>query len=430
MDPFGKFLAAAGAALFGAHPADEPPRQHQPRTHREARMATPPPLPRIKPAQEQVATADAAPVAESRPAAAAPPVEATPAAIAAVSSYKADRLRPAHPGDPDLANGEFVPLATVRPSDRLGAGQTEAASQGLDSLLFADNADEALHFRFADSFPEVRANRAFQPGGPLADDVILPVPKPPTPAADAAPAPDAAAAEEAAVAEEAARPAEAPRPRIKPQGPFIRANAGGVQVARLEPADRAPPRRNGGSRSDLSCMTALASLHVEAVALPSIQDGACGIEAPLEVKRIGEGSSEVSLEPAATINCGVAGALADWLNSDVQPAAKQILGGRITGLRIAASYSCRGRNNVRGARLSEHSFGNALDIAAFEVDGKDWIVVEPQPSERDGRFLTAIRQEACGPFTTVLGPGVAYHSDHFHLDLAARGRSGRSLYCH
>src|SRR5690606_13991957 len=115
-------------------------------THREARMVTPPPLPRIKPAQEQVATADPAPAAENRPAATAPPAEATPAAIAAVSSRKADRLRPAHPGDPALASGEFVPLATVRPSDRLGAGQTEAASQGLDILLFADNADEALHF--------------------------------------------------------------------------------------------------------------------------------------------------------------------------------------------------------------------------------------------------------------------------------------------
>ena len=36
------------------------------------------------------------------------------------------------------------------------------------------------------------------------------------------------------------------------------------------------------------------------------------------------------------------------------------------------NYACRSRNNVRGARLSEHAFGNALDVAGFKLaNGRD-----------------------------------------------------------
>ena len=43
-------------------------------------------------------------------------------------------------------------------------------------------------------------------------------------------------------------------------------------------------------------------------------------------------------------------------------------------------------------------------------------------------FLRVVRSEACGDFSTVLGPGSdSHHRDHFHLDLQER-RSGSS-YC-
>jgi len=51
---------------------------------------------------------------------------------------------------------------------------------------------------------------------------------------------------------------------------------------------------------------------------------------------------------------------------------------------------------------------------------------ENGPSERT--FLRGVRQAACGPFKTVLGPGAdEFHTDHFHLDMARR-RSD-SAYC-
>jgi hypothetical protein len=44
----------------------------------------------------------------------------------------------------------------------------------------------------------------------------------------------------------------------------------------------------------------------------------------------------------------------------------------------------------------------------------------------DARFQRAVRKAACGPFTTVLGPGSdAYHDDHMHFDTKPR----RSPYC-
>src|SRR5690606_14136026 len=96
--------------------------------------------------------------------------------------------------------------------------------------------------------------------------------------------------------------------------------------------------------------------------------------------------------------------------------------------RQMASYGCRPRNNVRGAKLSEHSFGNALDIGAFRLaDGReikvkrDWRNGPPEAQA----FLREAHATACRYFTAVLGPGSdRHHEDHFHLDLARHGKSG------
>jgi hypothetical protein len=183
---------------------------------------------------------------------------------------------------------------------------------------------------------------------------------------------------------------------------------------------------------DQTCLSQLAALPLEAAPLPPlVGDNSCGIHTPLEIESIGAGRFAVELTPAALVDCSVAGALSQWLEEDVQPAARSILGEWVSGVRIAASYACRGRNNDPAAPLSEHAFGNAVDISAFRLADGTWVEVQPfaDLSEPTAEFLAAIRSEACGPFTTVLGPGVAFHDDHFHLNLAARGQSGRRLYC-
>ena len=98
----------------------------------------------------------------------------------------------------------------------------------------------------------------------------------------------------------------------------------------------------------------------------------------------------------------------------------------------AGSYSCRPQNNRRGAKLSEHSFGNALDIMAFHLaDGREVTVLKGwrgNPREQD--FLREVFVGACRYFATVLGPGAdAFHYDHFHIDLARHDPRGERTIC-
>jgi hypothetical protein len=130
------------------------------------------------------------------------------------------------------------------------------------------------------------------------------------------------------------------------------------------------------------------------------------------------------------MNCGMISPLNDWLDNTVQTAARDQLGEEVVAIKVAASYSCRPRNNRRGAKMSEHGFGNAIDIAGFTLASGREISVKDDYYSRggEGAFLKQVRSEACGQFATVLGPGSdAAHRDHLHLDLQNR-RSGKS-YC-
>jgi len=226
--------------------------------------------------------------------------------------------------------------------------------------------------------------------------------------------------------------AEAPAPPVAAEPPLPEPNplaAGEIDLAALPPAGFTP---RPPLEHDLTCLADLAELPVNAALLaPVAGENACGVATPLVVATIGLEQFAVALAPTATVDCSVAGALAHWLEEDVQPAARSILGQWVVGIRVAASYVCRGRNNDPGAPLSEHAFGRAIDISAFQLADGTWIEVRPfgDAAAPEAEFIAAIRADACGPFTTVLGPGVALHDDHLHLDLAERGTSGRSLYC-
>jgi hypothetical protein len=95
----------------------------------------------------------------------------------------------------------------------------------------------------------------------------------------------------------------------------------------------------------------------------------------------------------------------------------------VVGIKQISAYSCRGMNDVPGARISEHAFGNALDIAAFMLaDGRAITVKDGWRGTRQEQgFMHDIQETACSLFTTVLAPGSnAYHEDHMHVDLMRR----------
>ena len=203
-----------------------------------------------------------------------------------------------------------------------------------------------------------------------------------------------------------------------------------VEPLAMLPVEPPPPPFERPTEAQISkCMTSLATLGVEADRLAPVVEGTCGIAMPASVGSFEKGV--VKLPVKALISCQLAETTARWLHDTVQPAALAELNGPVNGLRIAASYDCRTRDRIPGEKLSEHAFGNALDLAAFRVNGR-WIEVGGQHDDRATAFLTRIRGEACGPFKTVLGPGSdSYHTDHLHLDLATRRTAGPSkgLYC-
>lgn len=140
--------------------------------------------------------------------------------------------------------------------------------------------------------------------------------------------------------------------------------------------------------------------------------------------------ASVSFNTPATLNCGMAEPLREWLEGTVQPAAQRSFGESVVSVDVASSYACRPRNNRRGAKMSEHGYGNAIDIAAFTLEsGRKVTVLAGWYGRSDEqRFLHNVHGSACDEFKTVLGPKAnRAHRDHFHLDLQNR-RSG-SHYC-
>ena len=77
------------------------------------------------------------------------------------------------------------------------------------------------------------------------------------------------------------------------------------------------------------------------------------------------------MKPAATLACPIVSVLDRWLADSVQPAAQRWFGARVVEIKQISAYSCRGMNGNPSAHISEHAFGNALDIAAFTLaDGR------------------------------------------------------------
>ncbi len=88
----------------------------------------------------------------------------------------------------------------------------------------------------------------------------------------------------------------------------------------------------------------------------------------------------------------------------MQPAAMRWFGARVVEIKQISAYSCRGMNGNPRAHISEHAFGNALDIAAFMLaDGRSISVKggwkrhagrAGLPARRPGRRVPAVQHRA------------------------------------
>lgn len=146
----------------------------------------------------------------------------------------------------------------------------------------------------------------------------------------------------------------------------------------------------------------------------------CGIANAVQVRVV----SGVTLSQPSLMDCNTAKALKAWIEDTAKPALAR-KGGGLKQLRVAAHFACRTRNNLPGARISEHGKGRAIDISGVQL--QDGTLITVQSGWKNAKTSDAMRKlhsGACGPFGTVLGPeSDRFHRDHFHFD-TARYRSG------
>ena len=175
------------------------------------------------------------------------------------------------------------------------------------------------------------------------------------------------------------------------------------------------------------CLSELKSKSVKYLALPN-QSFAGGCRTIDTVKLMDFGTPTSNL---GAMTCPLASNFAAWAQHAVRPASKQYLGSEVVRIETFGTYSCRNVNGGRSGKLSQHAFGNAVDISAFVLkDGRRVSVLSGWRGDKsEQQFLRRLHQSACKRFGTVLGPDYnSAHANHFHFDMAQSMKDG-SAYC-
>lgn len=261
----------------------------------------------------------------------------------------------------------------------------------------------------------ILATALFAGGTAMAKSVTLP-PKAPVPQPSERPA-------EAPLDKPAEIPIPPPKPAdaVEPGKPADTAKEPEKKTRPADPRSAVLPQEKLPAE-EMACRARLKALGVEFEERKAESDPAigCAIPYPLMLRTLGKA---IGIEPDAEMNCRMAVEAAAFVAKTIMPAAKTHFGSELKSIDQASAYVCRPRHN--GEKMSEHAFGNALDIANFTLADGTKIAVEPKPPEKNAKFLDEVRKAACGPFKTVLGPGAdPDHALHFHLDLEPRRNGG------
>ena len=133
------------------------------------------------------------------------------------------------------------------------------------------------------------------------------------------------------------------------------------------------PRLAALRRDPALCQAVLKAPHIDAAGIADspIKNG-CGWVNSVRVTQAG--GAALGLDK---VTCEMAAALTLWLEHEVQPLAREILGTRVVGIDDMGSYSCR---NIAGNAVwkefrSQHATANAIDIAGFRLADKRHVSV-------------------------------------------------------
>ena len=158
----------------------------------------------------------------------------------------------------------------------------------------------------------------------------------------------------------------------------------------------------------------------------------CTVPNPVRIRAIASPVGDVAFPDGPILNCIFAKRFTTWVSDVAAPAVMSRTGEALAAMTTGPGYECRGRNGDSSAKISEHAFGNAIDIVSFRLASKESIPVSnvTKTGNEESRWLMALRISACGYFTTVLGPGSnVAHAEHYHLDLGLHGKSANYKIC-
>ncbi|WP_323041641.1 extensin family protein [Gemmobacter sp.] len=377
------------------------------------------PAPVVLPRPGQLALSSAPPPALQAPVAGPAPVVATvPPALPqiaplALPSAPPPGLRaptpPVVPAPPVAAaepapGWHDAPAPALRPQGREG-GRAAGAPQSLQpDPTFEQSAP-----------PPARQAASADGWQPAADPDLRPKTRPAAP-----PAAAAAPVEEPTLA---TRFVAALRPEPRPSGLERKARPA-VQPENLEPvaAIIRPAPGPGPVTGKRGSVCGVPTIRGETISPIVGRAGGCGVANPVRIT----GVAGVALSQPSIVDCDTARALHAWVDRALKPAFGNT-GGGVTALQIAGHYVCRTRNHRKGARLSEHSKGKAIDVSAIILANGQKLSILRDYKGRSGAPIRAAHKAACGIFGTTLGPGSdGMHEDHLHLD-TARHRNG--AYC-
>lgn len=205
------------------------------------------------------------------------------------------------------------------------------------------------------------------------------------------------------------RPAEAPQVTPPPGAPDqVERRQNGVEGAQPKPPEPS------------ACRVALTDAIAIAPSVPPITGpGGCGGDDLVRLEAIVlPDARRITVKPAAILRCRMAAEIANWVREDTAP-LMAALGSEMVELDNFDSFECRGRNRVKGAKLSEHGKANALDVRGFRLANGTMLSLTDRTVARATR--EKVLMSVCTRFSTVLGPASDwYHEDHIHLDLAER----------
>lgn len=229
------------------------------------------------------------------------------------------------------------------------------------------------------------------------------------------------------------RPSIAPRVSAVPKSPIASTPAPAGASRPEEAGHQHEMQELAIASAEERCRSALLELGFD-FSVPERMEakGRCKVDNAVQLKSLATTSGRVLLPAHPILSCPFARQFGVWLADVAAPVVAAHGEAKLAALSTGPGYECRGRNGDSSGKVSEHAFGNAVDIDGITLTDRKRVEIADisYTQHPRARMLTALRVSACGYFTTVLGPGAnAAHASHFHFDLGLHGRSRNYRIC-